>query len=80
MGKIKPFAHPLSAVFASDPIKEVQWRAFRVKARSEHAPEGFAAVIERNAAFLLPLVAALTQGQPFTGFWQASGPAWRESV
>lgn len=77
---LPPQPTAFSAAFASDPIKEVQWRAFRRKARLEHAPEDFAAVTERVAAFLLPLVAALTQRQSFTGFWQAPGPEWRESV
>jgi len=77
---LPPQPTAFSAAFASDSTKDAQWRAFRRKARLEHAPEEFATVTERVAAFLLPLVAALTQRQPFTGFWQARDPAWRESV
>jgi len=65
----------LSATFAKDPTKVVQWKAFQRRAGgSRNLPE----VVADLATFLGPIAEALSQGRPFGGRWEAPGP-WKSS-
>ena len=61
----------LTAAFAQDETKVVQWRAFR---RRVEAPEDLTEVVAHLAGFLGPIVEALSAGRPFRGTWHAPGP------
>ena len=63
-------------MFAVDPDRRTQWRAFTTKSRTADAPEAFADVVAAIKAFLQPLLAALADGRPFKSVWKAPGP-WR---
>ncbi len=64
--------------FASDAVKQTQWRAFLKKSRLENAPAALQAVVEAIATFLEPVAAAVRREEPFAQTWKAPGP-WRPS-
>lgn len=64
----------LTAAFANDPIKAVQWKGFVRKSRLAIAPADFRIVVEALMQFLGPLAAALTTGQRFAASWHPHGP------
>ena len=64
----------LTAAFAQDEVKVVQWRTFR---RRVEAPESLTEVVAHLAGFLGPIADALSAGRPFQGTWRAPGP-WLE--
>jgi len=63
-----------SDAFARDPAKEVQWRAFVDRHRLRGAPDTLHETTQTLAAFLLPIVRALSDGQPFDRSWSPGGP------
>lgn len=70
--------HPtvFSPTFASDTSKASQWRGFLRKSQLKDVPQDFASVAATIAAFLAPLLTAVSDGRSFNQFWEASGP-WR---
>ncbi len=66
----------LTAAFANDPIKQMQWKGFLRKSRLEIAPADFTVVIDALGHFLLPLAAVHATGQVFESNWRPPGP-WR---
>ncbi len=64
----------LTPGFAADPSKRAQWKAFRKRLMPAVCPEDFAEVVEKVTEFLLPVVAAISEGTPFQRNWRASGP------
>jgi hypothetical protein len=64
----------LTAEFANDPTKQVQWAAFARKSSVARAPKQLEEVLARVRAFALaPLAAAATRAQ-WTKRWPAGGP------
>lgn len=68
----------LSDEFASDRQKQIQWTAFLRRTHAQ-APVGldFTMVVSEVRSFLLPLLVAAAQSQPFITKWLKGGP-WRE--
>ena len=64
----------LSAAFAQRPEKEMQWRAFVNRHRLEGTPDTLHEIVQALSVFLLPIVRALSSGQPFGLHWPAGGP------
>jgi predicted nucleotidyltransferase component of viral defense system len=60
--------------FAQSPETERQWRAFVDRHRLQGAPETLQGTVKVLSAFLLPVVRALSSGQPFDRHWSAGGP------
>ncbi len=73
-----PEAVPLSPAFAEDPSRAAQWRAFRNRNRLDSAPESFADLMVAVVAFLKPVAAAVSVGNPFRSRWTSPGP-WTQS-
>ena len=71
-------AHPtcFSPDFRQDATKTTQWAAFRRKSRLTDAPEDFAEVVDKVAAFLVPVIQASAGGAAFARDWAPGGP-WR---
>ena len=69
----------LTAAFANDPAKQVQWQGFVRKSRLHSAPENFAGVVEAISGFLGPVAGSIANGENFHGNWKAPGP-WRAGV
>jgi hypothetical protein len=72
----KAEAHPvaLSAAFAKNPTKILQWQAFVRKSRLTDAPIDLGPVVDAVASFLLPPAVAISGTQSFDRFWRAPGP------
>lgn len=66
----------LTAAFAEDVAKQAQWRGFLRRTALAMAPEPFADIQTKVAAFVLPPTTALADGSAFTAKWQPGGP-WR---
>jgi hypothetical protein len=60
--------------FRRDAQKQAQWRAFVRKSKPEDMSEDFDTVIEKVAAFLMPVIEAARGEQPFERLWQQNGP------
>jgi hypothetical protein len=60
--------------FASNAVKQTQWKAFLRKSRIENAPEAFESVVEVIAAFLEPVAATVRGAQTIGRTWTAPGP------
>jgi len=60
--------------FVRNPEKEMQWRAFVDRHRLQGAPDTLRETVQTLAAFLLPIVQALSEGQPFARQWPPGGP------
>ena len=56
-----------------DDGKSAQWRGFIRRSRLEDAPRDFEGIVLSIAAFLEPVVRALTAGGPFKKAWRTSG-------
>jgi len=69
---VQPLAMTLG--FAADPSRRAQWKAFRKRLVPAVCPEDFPEVVEKVTEFLLPVVAAISNGTQFERNWQASGP------
>lgn len=68
----------LSKGFATEPIKQTQWKAFwRKVVRTEPTPD-FEEVVKLAGRFLLPAAEAARVGSSSPGHWTKGGP-WRES-
>lgn len=65
--------------FAQSPGKEVQWRAFVDRHRLHRAPDTLHEAVQVLAAFLLPIVRALSDGEPFDRHWSPGG-LWTQSI
>ncbi len=66
----------LTTAFAEDPAKQAQWRGFLRRTALAMAPEPFADIQTKVAAFVLPPTKAIADGSAFTGIWEPGGP-WR---
>jgi predicted nucleotidyltransferase component of viral defense system len=67
----------LSTGFATEPIKQTQWKAFwRKVVRTDPTPD-FAEVVKLAGRFLLPAAEAARAGSGSPGHWTKGGP-WRE--
>jgi hypothetical protein len=64
----------LTADFAAIPEKQVQWTGFLRKNRLTNAPRELAAVIERLAGFLGPILEAVRERRDPPARWPAGGP------
>ncbi len=73
-----PEAVPLAmtAAFAQDRQKDVQWSSFVRRAKPSVPPPALPAVMDTLKAFLLPVSEALKNGQPFVSQWTAND-RWR---
>lgn len=68
----------LSDAFAGDRQKQTQWAAFLRRTHAQTPAEtDFEAIVAQVRAFLLPLLLAAAQSDPFTGKWSKGGP-WQE--
>lgn len=66
----------LSTLFATEPLKHGQWKAFWRKVfRTEPTPD-FIDVVEVTRTFLLPAAEAAKSGNEWAGHWTKGGP-WR---
>lgn len=66
----------LTAEFADDATKQLQWGGFIRKGRLTVQPVALAEVVERLSEFLMPPTIALREKEHFTRSWQAGGP-WK---
>lgn len=66
----------LTSAFAEDAAKQTQWRGFLRRTALSMAPEPFADIQTKVAAFVLPPTKALADGSAFTRIWEPAGP-WR---
>lgn len=66
----------LTVAFAEDAAKQAQWRGFLRRTALSMAPEPFADIQTKVAAFVLPPTTALADGSAFAGKWEPGGP-WR---
>jgi predicted nucleotidyltransferase component of viral defense system len=67
----------LSTVFATEPVKRTQWKAFwRKVVRTDPNPD-FAEVVKLAGRFLLPAAEAARARSGWPGHWTRGGP-WRE--
>jgi hypothetical protein len=66
----------LTDPFARDEGRQTLWRTFLRKSRIEGAPPKLADVVAALAAFLGPVLSALSEGKPFGEGWTPPGP-WR---
>lgn len=63
-----------SQAFAKDSEKQVQWMAFIRRHRLENAPATLEEAVQGIAAFLQPVILALTEGQSRYQRWSPGGP------
>lgn len=68
----------LTPTFHSATTKQTQWRAYLRKGRIHGVPD-LAEVAENLESFVMPVVAALVEGQGFTQRWRPAGP-WGEAA
>jgi len=66
----------LTEEFSWDATKQTQWRAFLRRSGVGDAQEDFAGVVGELAAFLGPVLTALSEGREFGKVWTPPGP-WR---
>jgi len=64
----------LTAEFAADTAKAMQWRGFLRKSRLEGVPVELAEAVMAITAFLGPVAEVLHEGGEFEGRWLAPGP------
>ncbi len=64
----------LTDAFASDPLKQAQWRAFLRTHKLDGAPGDLREVVSCVAAFLGPIANAVSEGEAFHGIWYPPGP------
>ena len=69
----------LTATFTSAETAQSQWAAFIRRSNLVNAPATLEEIREPLRQFLLPVVAAITEGRDFTGIWRAGGPWHSES-
>lgn len=63
----------LTPAFAALEGKRAQWTGFLRRSRLDEAAE-LAEIIERNAAFIAPVLTALAHSMPFSSTWPPGGP------
>ncbi|MBI4316916.1 MAG: nucleotidyl transferase AbiEii/AbiGii toxin family protein [Chloroflexi bacterium] len=68
----------LTDAFASDVLKQSQWKAFLRNHKLDNAPGDFRDIVSCIAAFLGPIANALSKGVGFRGIWHPPGP-WLDS-
>lgn len=66
----------LTPAFAEDAAKQAQWRGFLRRTTLSMAPEPFADIQTKVAAFILPPTKALADNATFARKWEPGGP-WR---
>ena len=74
---LAPIPLALTGGFGERPDKIVQWRAFVRRHSQLPAPATLTEAVHEIAAFLLPVVSALIQGQPYQQIWSPGGP-WQD--
>jgi len=68
----------LTAAFSGNAAKQTQWQAFvRQNVSTSLQTLTLPEVVSAIAAFLLPLLEALRESEPFVKRWEPSGP-WTE--
>ena len=70
---------PIALMPAFAELKQTQWNAFLRQSSSEGIPTSLSEVSSEIAAFLLPVLEALTFARSFTQVWRARGP-WRDGL
>ncbi|MGI8857609.1 MAG: nucleotidyl transferase AbiEii/AbiGii toxin family protein [Thermomicrobiales bacterium] len=79
-GTALPTEPPVAlTVFADDPTKQQQWRAFLQRGNVAGETATLAEVIAAITPFLMEPTRALTMGQPFARHWPSGGP-WQETA
>ena len=70
----------LTDTFASDPIKQTQWRAFlrRIQPQGQTSPAGLGELCTFLQGFLMPLLRVLGREEVFRAAWPPGGP-WRRT-
>ena len=68
----------LTAAFHSDPVKNMQWRAYLRKGRIQGPTPPLEEVVTQIQAFVRPIVEALVAGVEFTRRWSPAGP-WSDA-
>ena len=63
-------------VFTDNDGRRTLWRGFLRKSRIKGAPQELSEVVAANAAFLGPVLCALSEGEAFGSTWTPPGP-WR---
>lgn len=69
--ELLPEPLPLKPVFAADPRKAAQWRAFRKRNGLDAAPREFADLMTAVAEFLKPVAVAISAGSALRAQWSA---------
>ncbi len=64
----------LTVEFASDVLKQTQWRAFLARSGSKNEDMELSEVVIGLRDFLIPPLEALAAGTPFEMYWPAGGP------
>ena len=63
----------LTDEFAADSSKISQWQGFLTKSRLDFPPKDLGEVIKAIAAFLMPVAAAVQNGQAIDAHWNPTG-------
>ncbi len=63
-----------SVDFAMERSRQAMWQAFVRRHQAEDAPAALQEAVAVIAAFLQPVVSALTEGKPFAFRWRTGGP------
>jgi hypothetical protein len=73
---VSPAPVAFSDSFARDPEMQAQWTAFvrRHRLAEESVPVNLHEAVQAVAAFLRPVLQALSEGQPFDRHWSPGGP------
>lgn len=64
----------LSPMFATNELKQIQWRAYLRKVHASGAPEKLADAVTGIRTLLMPLLEAIAAGESFEGLWLPRGP------
>jgi hypothetical protein len=64
----------LTNTFWNDRAKQIQWSAFKDRARLAEAPDSLQTVVEFIATFVLPPALARRHNVPFLAHWPLAGP------
>jgi hypothetical protein len=74
LSRVYEFDGEVLGVFAQDPTKQMQWKAFVRKSRMEDVPAQLDEVIGCLTSFLRPVAEALATGSSFAKAWRPPGP------
>ena len=71
---VNPAPAALTAEFAADRSKTLQWTGFLRKSRIDFAPATLPEVVNAIADFIVPVARAISSGKDFISHWTAPGP------